>query len=139
MPVNMQDVVEVVCVLADEENIRIAVKESVKGGIITGVAVVVGGVALGPIGLAIGGTLGGIYSAIVASGKFKSAAEIIRCMRDEDKERLVNAVLQVANNFDINDVTRLAALIAGDTILREQILNTVITYLRSEMKMQIID
>ena len=54
MPVDVNDVLNLLSKLSDDANLRVTVKESVKGGIIAGVTCAVGGVVGGPIGLAVG-------------------------------------------------------------------------------------
>lgn len=54
MPVNTGEIIELLCTLAEEERLRVTIRESVKGGIIAGGMAMAGGLALGPIGLAVG-------------------------------------------------------------------------------------
>lgn len=54
MPLDVDDVLQLLAQLADDTELRVTVKESLKGGVITGAAAVIGGVLLGPPGLAIG-------------------------------------------------------------------------------------
>ena len=54
MPVDIEDLLALLGQLCDDEGIRIAVKETVKGGLLTGAAAMVGGLLLGPPGLGLG-------------------------------------------------------------------------------------
>lgn len=50
----MQEVLSVLAILADNEQIKVNVKEYLKGGVIAGSCTVVGGALGGPVGMAIG-------------------------------------------------------------------------------------
>ncbi len=54
MPLDVDGVLNLLCTLADEENLRVSVKGSLLGGMLTGVIATAGGLMLGPPGLAIG-------------------------------------------------------------------------------------
>lgn len=54
MPVNTREIIGVIADLSSEENLRISVTECVKGACITGGTTFLGGLALGPVGMAIG-------------------------------------------------------------------------------------
>lgn len=54
MPINSQELILLVSDVTRHEDIRISIKSSVKGGVITGVAATLGGILLGPPGLVIG-------------------------------------------------------------------------------------
>lgn len=54
MPVDNREFINALEVLARDQNIRVTVKESLKGGLITGICATAGGVCGGPAGLAIG-------------------------------------------------------------------------------------
>jgi hypothetical protein len=54
MPVDVNDVLNLLSQLSDDAKLRVTVKESVKGGVICGVACAIGGVVGGPVGLAVG-------------------------------------------------------------------------------------
>lgn len=60
MPVDLHEFLEGVAILADNHNIRVTLKQSGKGAIVCGVCSFIGGVIAGPLGLALGGTVGGI-------------------------------------------------------------------------------
>ena len=54
MPIEVDDVMQLLCTLSDEADLKVSVKESVKGGVITGMAATAGALVMGPPGLAIG-------------------------------------------------------------------------------------
>lgn len=54
MPVEINDVMAVLCQLADEENLRVTVTEALKGGAIAGAGAFVGALLGGPVGMAAG-------------------------------------------------------------------------------------
>ena len=64
MVIRYNDLVHVITTLADEENITVAVKETLKGSLIAGGACALGALVLGPPGLAIGGAYVGACLAI---------------------------------------------------------------------------
>ena len=54
MPILMSDILDILAILADNENIRVNVKEYLKGGVTAGICTAVGGMLGGPIGMAVG-------------------------------------------------------------------------------------
>nr|CAD7610194.1 unnamed protein product [Timema genevievae] len=53
MPINTRELLNAVSILTDERNMRVTLKESVKAGCITGASTIVGGILMGPPGIAI--------------------------------------------------------------------------------------
>ena len=51
---NLQDVMELLSLLADEEKLKVTVTGALRGGLITGASATVGGLLAGPIGMAAG-------------------------------------------------------------------------------------
>lgn len=60
MPINTPELLSLISQLCDEKNLQVTVKESLKGGVITGSSTVVGGLLAGPIGLAVGTSVMGL-------------------------------------------------------------------------------
>ncbi|XP_054710953.1 protein C19orf12 homolog [Uloborus diversus] len=139
MPVNTSEIIDLLCTVAEEERLKVTLSESLKGGLLTGGAAVVGGLALGPIGLAIGGTLGGCAAAVLARNKFLPAAHVIATLQPEKRDRLVQKVKIIMDGIDVTDVAYFAAMISGNAALRNKVVFALIDYLRTEMCMAIVD
>ncbi|XP_075529929.1 protein C19orf12 homolog [Dermacentor variabilis] len=139
MPVKRDEMLDVLCMVSKEENLRVTLKHSVKGGLITGATAMVAGILMGPIGLAVGGALGGCAAAIMMQDKFVSAAEIISNMSDDQKDDLITAVQRAFAEIEVADVVELAALLCGDIHIKKRIIRGIIDYFHSQMQLEIID
>lgn len=54
MPVKRDEMLDVLCMVSKEENLRVTLKHSAKGGLITGATAMAAGFLMGPVGLAVG-------------------------------------------------------------------------------------
>ena len=54
MPVSPEELVRLLALLAQEENLKVTVKETMKGGAMAGAGAVIGGFCGGPVGIAVG-------------------------------------------------------------------------------------
>lgn len=54
MPINTVEVLSLVTQVCENEDLRVPIKESLKGGLIAGTTTTIGGLLGGPMGLAIG-------------------------------------------------------------------------------------
>ena len=77
MVIRYNDIVQVITTLADEEQITVAARETLKGSLIAGGACALGGLVLGPPGLAIGGAVGGGIAYCLTKDKFKPLSHVI--------------------------------------------------------------
>lgn len=114
---------------------------------------------MGPLGIPIGATAGGLYAyrqnrgnldraqmltrhsradlRSPFSGKFKSAAVIIRDeMTEEEKNRLVMHITEAFREFRPEDAAVLVGLIMTNQTV---VVSRVVQFLVSEMRMQVID
>ena len=57
MVIRTDEVINILSKLSDESGLKVTVNESIKGGVIAGSACTIGGILLGPPGLAIGGEI----------------------------------------------------------------------------------
>jgi hypothetical protein len=54
MPLNSREILNVVTELTEDRRVLVTVRESLKGGCIAATATIIGGIMLGPAGLAVG-------------------------------------------------------------------------------------
>lgn len=86
----------------------------------------------------LGGAVGGCVAACT-SKRFLSVVEIIQYMEDERKEALAQNIRGIMANLNVTDVAPFAAMMMGDTALRNRVIGELIDYLRTEMSMAIAD
>ncbi|XP_076333568.1 protein C19orf12 homolog [Tachypleus tridentatus] len=139
MPVDLDDLMNILMILVSEENLKVTVTESLKGGIITGTSAALGGLLMGPVGLAVGGAVGGCAASYMAADKFKPVVEVLQEMSYDKKKRLVDAVTDVTSNLNITDVAKLAVLLSGNTAVRRMVIDAVISFLRNELNYKVFD
>ncbi len=139
MVIRYNDIVQVVTTLADEENIQVAVKETLKGGLIAGSACIAGGLLLGPPGLAIGGAVGGGLAYCLARDKFKPMSQVILYeMSAEQQTQLVDSVKNILRDADATDAVELMALLNGNVALKAKIAQEVARFASHQMNMHIM-
>lgn len=56
--ISPDDLVDVLAKLAQDENLQVSVKQSCKGGVMAGTGATVRGLLGGPVGIAVGATIG---------------------------------------------------------------------------------
>ena len=104
MVIRYNDILTLVTTLGDQEGLRVTATESAKGGLIAGAACALGGLLMGPAGLAVGGAVGGCVAAYMSSGKFKSVSSIIlEDMTADVQRQLVDTVQEILSNVDAGD------------------------------------
>lgn len=69
MPVDTEEFLRGVALLADNNNMRVTLKQSMKGAAICGAICFFGGMVGGPVGLAVGGAVGGVTAYKVTGRK----------------------------------------------------------------------
>ena len=139
MVIKYEDILKVISTLCDDENLRITVKQSAKGGLIAGVSCAVGGLIAGPPGLAVGGAAGGCLAAYWAGNSFKSLSTVILYeMKPIDQKALVNAIQNIIQNVDAMDAIELLALLQGSNALKAKILSEVTTYCQQQLNYEFV-
>ncbi|CAK8696938.1 unnamed protein product [Clavelina lepadiformis] len=131
MPLAVNDAMEALSVIAREENMKVTVQQSLRGGAMAGGGAIVGGFVAGPVGMAIGGTLGAVLGA--ATGQdFKPLAAIIMELPTHTKQELTDRMNNIVSGFDPADIVTFLALIRGSAALRLQLINGVKSYLEQQ-------
>ncbi|KAM7346503.1 protein Nazo isoform 1-T2 [Cochliomyia hominivorax] len=140
MPIDGRELIEAISVLADEQNVRVTVKQSGKGAVICGACCFAGGLLMGPPGLAIGGAAGGVVAYKMTQGSFRPLGDvIINDLTDSQKEQLVQHVTKAVQDAHPTDLVMLLPLIMNNVSIQQAVLKTVISFVSSELRMQIID
>lgn len=117
MVINTREMMEVVGVLADEENVRLTVQSSAKGAMITGVGAFIGGVLGGPIGLPIGGAVGGLIG-MKANKSFKPLSEIVRRdLTERQQQELKDKLQNIVSQINMMDAVQLLMMLRTDRVL----------------------
>merc|ERR1712244_70164 len=130
MVISYSSVLEVMTVLSEEKELRVTVTESGKGALLTGGVAGLGGLLLGPLGLALGGAVGGCIAAWRAQGHFKPLMEVILYdLKQEQRERMVESVRTILANIDASDAIALVAMVQGNQALKQRVLTEMVTFL----------
>lgn len=88
------------------------------------------GIILGPLGLAIGGAVGGSLAAWLAGDKFKPLLQVINeDMRPADRERMVLCLRNVLANVEAADALTLVAMVQGNQALKARLATEMVTFL----------
>lgn len=140
MPINSREILNVVTELTEDRRVCVTITESLKGGCIAATTTVIGGILLGPAGLAVGGVVGGCAAAIMSRDKFKPIPQIImNDMTDAQRERLVASVSTVIADLRVEDAALLLPLLLNNPGAKEAVLRSVFAFLQNEMQLQIMD
>ncbi|CRL04558.1 CLUMA_CG017629, isoform A [Clunio marinus] len=139
MTVNTREIIEAVSIVTDNHDIRVTVKSSAQASLTVAGFTFAGAFILGPLGIPIGATAGGLYAYSKSKGTFKSAAVVIKEeMTDHEKERLCGHVVEAFKNFSAEDVAMLVPLLMTSDALQKIIVTQVMQFLKNELRMQII-
>lgn len=155
MVVKTREIIEAASIICDNHNIRVTVKSSMMAGGMVGLSTFAGAVVskssikwwniwwlhnwqlMGPPGILIGATAGGLYSYSRYRGTFKSAAVIIRDELTEDqKEQFVAHLVEAFSEFSTEDAIAFTAILMTNQTL---VVSKITQFLMSEMGMRIID
>ncbi|EAT33085.1 AAEL014657-PA [Aedes aegypti] len=140
MPINTRELMEAVGTLTDKEGMRVTLKSSMKGAAVCGASCFVGGLVAGPVGLAVGGTIGAISAGYMSRGKFRPVSHIIlHEMSEREREKLKDHLVAALAEFHPTDVAMLLPLLMGNAAAQRAVLSTVASFITNEMRMQIID
>ena len=133
-----KDIMEVVRVLSDDRNMVVCVKENGKGALVTGGMAGLGGLLLGPIGLALGGAVGGVMAAVWARGKTRPLHKVItEEMSQHQRDTLVECLSNVLTNLEVTDALALVAAVRGDQELKDRLITEMLTFLSQTCKIYV--
>ncbi|KAH8232694.1 hypothetical protein KR032_011955 [Drosophila birchii] len=140
MAVNTEELMSALSILADNENVQVTVQESAKGAAICAISALVGGLLMGPRGLAVGGTLGAIGAYGLTEGKFTPLGEIIANeLSESQRKALKDHVVKAITNVRPIDAVRLVGLILGNENIRSVALNAIKSFATQRMGLTIVN
>lgn len=140
MPINTQELLSAVAVLTDKQSMRVTLKSSAKGAAVAGSSTFLGGLVAGPIGLFLGGAVGGLVAYAMTNNQFKPVSHVI--MHDlsvREQEQLKQRIVDALSRFQPTDLVAIASLLAGNMAAQQTVITAVVSFLTNEMRMQIID
>ncbi|KAK7912995.1 hypothetical protein WMY93_013206 [Mugilogobius chulae] len=115
MAPRIDDVMKLCCELSAHDQIKVAVKCSAKGAMVTGGSAFVGGLLAGPPGLAVDPD---------------GAAPA-------QKEKLYQDIMGVLSHLDWTDAAQLIALVMGNATLQQQVTAALLNYVTKELKAEV--
>ncbi|XP_014772542.1 protein C19orf12 homolog [Octopus bimaculoides] len=134
MALSNSAILDILYLISEEENIKVTVSESAKGGLITGISTAIGGVLLGPPGLALGGTAGGLV-AYGVSGNFKSASEILHELPEDKKRLLCKKMKDILKHIGISASPQLLSYIRSDQHLYKNVVEGLKSFFTDDLQM----
>lgn len=112
MVIDTDTVISVLCQVAGDEQIKLTVRNALKGAVISGSGSFVGALIAGPIGIPIGATVGGLLAYSQQKDKFVSVKEALDQMDFEKKQRIANEVNLIITRLDITDLQEIVRVVA---------------------------
>ncbi|XP_054748675.2 protein C19orf12 homolog isoform X2 [Lytechinus pictus] len=139
MPISAEELVRLLAILAEEENMKVTVKETLKGGAMAGAGAVIGGMCGGPMGLAVGGAVGGAFGAWMTKGKFKSVPEILLTFNQYQRDSLYNHFRASFEGMEAQDFDKLSRLVTESASMRGLVMDSLRGFFNEQMRMQVVD
>ncbi|XP_017314110.1 protein C19orf12 homolog isoform X2 [Ictalurus punctatus] len=131
------DVMQMCCEVSSNRQMKAAVRNSGKGAVVAGGSAFLGGLLLGPAGIAVGGAVGGLLGWGMTSGQFKPVPQILMELPPQQQRKLYTNVMAVLGSLDWTDALQLIALVMGNASMQERIIATILTYVTNELHAEI--
>ncbi|XP_050430585.1 protein C19orf12-like isoform X2 [Adelges cooleyi] len=129
-------VLNVIGELFQEEGIQICVKESFKGGLITGISTIIGGLLGGKTGLLAGGLVGTV-AAVSMAPNYKSLLEVIHELDYETQRKMFDAIQNAVQSVDLKDVVNLTITLAASQSIKQIVIRETMNFIQNELQMAI--
>ncbi|KAG8437359.1 hypothetical protein GDO86_008165 [Hymenochirus boettgeri] len=137
MPVQLDNILCLLCHMSEHQKMKAAVKHSARGALVAGAGAFVGGLVGGPPGIAIGGAVGGLMGAWMTSGQFKPVPQIIMELPPVQQQKLCDSVYEIVRNLDWTDASQLIMLVMGSATLKQKVAAALINYINQELRAEI--
>nr|XP_046250417.1 protein C19orf12 homolog [Scatophagus argus] len=128
MATRTDDVMHLCCEMSAQ--IKLTWTSSINAGLITGGAVVVGGLLFGPVGILLG-AIGGGVAGWLTSPNFKSVPQILMESTPEQKRRLYEDVMAALGNLTWRDAAHLLAIVMNNPTLKNKVTAVVMNHIKN--------
>ncbi|XP_060132448.1 protein C19orf12 homolog [Zootoca vivipara] len=135
-----QEMMQLLSRLSEVWGMKVATKQPKRVSLMAGLGAFFGGLlGGGPVGIAVGATVGGLLSKQMTAGQFKPVRQIIQEMPPEKQQQLYKIALRVIRDRDMEwpNVAQLMNLVMEDVAIQEQLVGVVMDYLANELKAEI--
>ncbi|XP_038551247.1 protein C19orf12 homolog [Micropterus salmoides] len=137
MAPRMDDVVHLCCEISAHDQIKVAVKNSTKGALVAGGTAMLGALLMGPLGIAVGGVVGGLLGFWMTSGQFRPLPQILKKLPPTERKKLYNDIVAVLGNLIWTDAAQLVSLVMGNTTLHQQVTAALLNYIKKELRAEV--
>ncbi|XP_018408660.1 PREDICTED: protein C19orf12 homolog [Nanorana parkeri] len=137
MPLQVDEIMRLLCHISGEQKMKAAVKHSARGALAAGTGAFLGGLFGGPPGIAVGGAVGGLLGAWMSSGQFKPVPQILMEMPPIQQQNLCDNVYAIIGNLDWTDASHLIMLVMGNASLQQNVAAALINFVSQELKAEI--
>ncbi|NXI35810.1 CS012 protein, partial [Galbula dea] len=137
MPVNVDDVMQLLCHLSEVKGMKAAVKHSGRGALVAGATAFVGGLMGGPPGIAVGGAIGGLLGTWMTAGQFKPVPQILLELPPAEQQKLYDEAIVILKRLDWTDIAQLTALVMRNASLQQKLTAVLINYFSKELNARV--
>ncbi|XP_059524138.1 protein C19orf12 homolog [Myotis daubentonii] len=118
---SMADVLKLLSCLWELKEVKVTIKHTCQGTLLTATMAMFGGLVGGPAGVAVGSAVGGLLGAWMTSGQFKSVPQILKELPPAEQEKLRSEVTAIVRHLDWKDVKGLSKQVKDSPALQQQL------------------
>lgn len=134
MPSDTAEIMDVVGEIGNDKGIRYTLQQAGKGAAIVSVISFAGALLFGPIGLAVGGAVGGGSAYMLTRGNFKSLREVLNGMSSKQRDDLAKEIKEKIGVWD-----NVAKIIRNSSNLQVAALTAVLGFIERVLKLEVYE
>ncbi|KFQ21132.1 PREDICTED: protein C19orf12 homolog [Merops nubicus] len=138
MPINFDDVMRLLCHLAQVKGMKAAVRHSGRGALLAGATAFIGGLMGGPPGIAVGGAFGGLLGAWMASGQFRPVPDILMELPPAERQRLCREASAILRQLHWADAAMLIPLVMNNPAVQQSLSAVLIKFFSQGLNAKIV-
>ncbi|XP_029009535.1 protein C19orf12 homolog [Betta splendens] len=90
-----------------------------------------------PLGIAVGGAVGGLLGCWLTSGQFKPLPQIIMELSPQQQQRLYEDLMVILGDIQWTDIIQLTTLVMGNQTLKQQLTAALIGFVTKELQAEV--